>query len=254
MKIIISLASYPARYNTLHLCLQSLFSQTFYADEIILYIPTEKNSLPESVLKFEKQGLNICKVSEDLRPHNKYYYAMQEYKDDIIITVDDDAIYPSNLIELLVISYLKFPFAVSAGRAHGILLGINGYPIEYTQWDWEAKQYDKPLFRLMATGVGGILYPPHCMNKELFRKKNIRKFCLLQDDVWLKCMQLLAGTPVIIIKQNQQHPLGIPNVCTDGLYINNKYKGGTNKAFQLLIDEYKINLREVLRRDEYIQL
>lgn len=252
MKIIISLASYPARYNTLHLCLQSLFLQTFYADKIILYIPTEKSLLPESVLKFEKQGLNICKVSEDLKPHNKYYYAMQEYENDIIITVDDDAIYPTTLVELLVKSYLKFPFAVSAGRAHGILLDINGYPIEYTQWDWEAKQYDKPQFRLMATGVGGILYPPHCISEELFNKDNIRKFCLLQDDVWLKCMQLLSVTPVIVIKQKQQHPPSIPNVYTNGLYINNKYKGGTNKAFQLLIDEYKINLREVLRKDEYI--
>ncbi len=251
MKIIISLASYSARYSTLHLCLQSLFSQTLRADEIILYIATEKGLLPESVLKFEKQGLRICKVSEDLRPHNKYYYAMQEYKDDIIITVDDDVIYPKNLIELLIISYSKFPFAVSAGRAHGILIGTDGYPIQYTQWDWEAKQYDKPLFRLMATGVGGILYPPHCMNKELFSKKNIYKFCLLQDDVWLKCMQLLAGTPVIIIKQKQQHPSVIPDVYRDGLYINNKYKGGTDKAFRLLLDEYKINLREVLKEDEY---
>lgn len=252
MKIIISLASYPPRYNTLHLCLQSLFLQTLRADKIILYVSTDKKLLPESVLKFEELGLCICKVSEDLKPHNKYYYAMQEYREDIIITVDDDVIYPKNLSELLILSYSKFPFAVSAGRAHGIRIGNDGYPIEYTQWDWESKQYNKPLFQLMATGVGGILYPPHCMNDKLFCRKAIREFCLLQDDVWLKCMQLLTETPVVVIKQEHQHPLGIPDVYTDGLYIKNKYQGGTNKAFKSLIDEYSIDLRKVLKKDEYI--
>lgn len=251
MKIIISLASYSERYSTLYLCLQSLFSQTFHVDEVILHIANPKDSLPKSVYQFEDQGLCIREVPEDLKPHNKYYYVMQEYSNDIIITVDDDVIYPKNLIELLVTSYSKFPCAVSAGRAHGIKIDINGCPIEYTQWDWEAKQYDKPLFRLMATGVGGILYPPHCMNRELFHKENIYKFCLMQDDVWLKCMQLLAGTPVVLIRQNHQHPQGIPNVYTNGLFINNKYKGGTNKAFQFLLKEYGINLKEVLEKDEH---
>lgn len=252
MKIIISLASYPVRYNTLHLCLQSLFLQTHRVDQIMLHIITDKKFLPKSVLEFEKQGLVICEVPQDLKPHNKYYYVMQKYRDDIIITVDDDVIYPENLIELLVASYLKFPFAVSAGRAHGIRVGIDGYPIEYIRWDWEAQQYNKPSFRLMATGVGGVLYPPYCMNNELFCKKTICKYCLLQDDVWLKCMQLLAGTPVVIIKQKQQHPPGIPGVYTDGLFINNKYKGGTNKAFQLLLKKYKIDLKEILRKDDLI--
>lgn len=252
MSIIISLASYPARYSTLHLCLQSLFSQTFQVDKIFLYVVPPKKLLPASVTLFENYGLHICEVTEDLKPHNKYYYVMQKYKDDIVITVDDDVIYPHNLVELLMDSYHKFPYAVSAGRAHGIRMKENGKPAEYTNWEWESQRYNKPLFHLMATGVGGILYPPHCMDKKLFCKENIQKFCLLQDDVWLKFMQFMTGTPVVLIRQEKQHPPGILNVYTNGLYINNKYNGGTDKAFQLLLNEYKVDLKGLLKKDGYL--
>ena len=38
-------------------------------------------------------GLEIIFVSDELACHNKYYYAFQQYSDDVIITVDDDVIY-----------------------------------------------------------------------------------------------------------------------------------------------------------------
>lgn len=59
---------------------------------------------------------------------------------------------------------------------------------------------------LLATGVGGILYPPHCMDNRLFDIEKIQQLCLYGDDIWLKAMQLLSGTPVVAIFHENQHP------------------------------------------------
>lgn len=45
---------------------------------------------------------------------------MQEYPDDIVITVDDDLVYPSDMIFNLYQSYLAFPDCVSGMRVHVI--------------------------------------------------------------------------------------------------------------------------------------
>lgn len=51
---------------------------------------------------------------EDIRSHKKFYYAMQEYPDDMIITIDDDVYYRSDTIELLYQTHLKYPQDVCA--------------------------------------------------------------------------------------------------------------------------------------------
>lgn len=54
--------------------------------------------------------------------------------------------------------------------------------------------------RLFATGVGGVLYPPHCMHTEVLNKEAVLSLCLRNDDVWLKMMQVLNNCPVIVVK------------------------------------------------------
>lgn len=253
MDIIISLTSYPKRYPTLHLCLASIFNQSVRPNLVVLYI-YEKDMylLPSKVLEYQKKGLIIKAVKEDLKCHKKYFYAMQEYRENVLITVDDDVIYPFNLVEKLVESFQKFPTSLSAGRAHGMILNSDGSPIPYLDWEWESSCYNRPSFRLMATGVGGILYPPHCLTQETFNISAIQKYCLYQDDVWLKCMELLSGIPVVLIEQPSQHPQGIPNVYTKGLFLENKLNGGTDMAFKLVLDAYSMNLERMFINYEQI--
>ena len=252
MNIIVSLTSYPQRYSTLHICLESLFNQSMKPDLIVLYIYEKDMSLPNSVLEYEKKGLLIKVVNDDLKSHKKYFYAMQEFSNDILITVDDDIIYPVYLVEKLVTSYMQYPKAIFAGRAHGIRLNDDGSLLRYIDWEREIKYYNKPSHRLMATGVGGILYPPHCLTSEVFNKSAIKKYCLNQDDVWLKCMELLSEVPIILIEQASQHPPGIPNVYTEGLYLENKLNGGTDKALSLVLKTYSINLERIFKKYEQI--
>lgn len=252
MNTIISLTSYPARYKTLHICLESLYKQDWPPNIIALYIFEKHTPLPDSVLQYCQKGLQIRYVTEDLKPHNKYYYALQEFKDDILITVDDDMIYPPYLTRKLLDSFARFPRAVSAGRVHGIKLQPNGDPMPYLKWDWESSKYEIPSYALMATGVGGVLYPPDCMPEEVFNKTAFMEYCPTQDDVWLKCMQLLKRTPVVLVRQPSQHPTGIPGVYTKGLFLENKLNGGTDQALHTVLNKYSIKLERIIKKDEQL--
>lgn len=196
-QIIVSLTSYSKRFSTLDICLKSLLNQTMLPDKIILYLSQNESisDVPESVKKLKKNGLEIRFVDMDLKPHKKYYYAMKEFPDDIIITVDDDVIYSKSLVEELYKTYKKFPYCVVAARAHKIKFQGNRIK-KYREWEMNVNE-NVPSFLLMPTGVGGILYPPHLMSKILFDINWIKKYINV-DDLWLKNVEVRSNIPVVM--------------------------------------------------------
>lgn len=81
-KIIVSLTSFPARFEKLHLVIRSLLVQTMPPDAIILYLDDDVvvEELPDSLRKLEKYGLQIEWRQGRIKPHKKYYYAMDQMK------------------------------------------------------------------------------------------------------------------------------------------------------------------------------
>lgn len=228
--IIVSLTSYPLRYNYLYRCLVSIFSQTVKPRKIVLVIyEEEKNGIPEEVLNLTNYGLEIKYVNENLKPHKKYFYTMKEYPDDIIITVDDDSIYDKNLIKRLLKSYKKYPKCVSAGLVHRMTFDESGNINLYSQWEKSYKKQLKPSNELMAIGVGGVLYPPiRSLGMEgLFNKELINKLCLCTDDIWLKYIELNNKVPVVWVKSPFPLPCPIKESSKTGLFLKNA-NGGQN--------------------------
>lgn len=234
-KIIISLTSIPSRYSKLSLCIEGLLRQRMKPDKIILYLGIENKNikLPKKVLNQTKRGLTI-EYREDLKPHTKYFYAIDEYPNDIIITVDDDIFYSKKLVETLYKSYLKYPRCVSCMRSHKIL--FDGNKIKpYNEWIYEynGKDATTPSHLFFATGVGGVLYPPKVLPKEIFEISKLKELSYRQDDVWLKAMEILNNTKVVkasnkdyhlyIVRGTQQIALNKSNVgkCQNDIYINN---------------------------------
>lgn len=240
MKVIVSMASYERRFSTLHLCLDSIVKQFVKPDKILLFLDHFYETIPLQVLKFQELGVEICIAETDLKSHNKYFYAMKRYPNDILITLDDDVIYPPDLLNKLLTSYKKYPFAVSAGRVHKMCFDSNGYVMPYNLWEKEVDLYDTPSMDLIAIGVGGILYPPKCMDKTLFNAKKIQQLCLYGDDIWLKAMQILKGTPVVAIRQKKQHPPVIANTQQQGLYIINKMQQRNDLYIKNVFLEYNL--------------
>lgn len=249
MKVIVSMASYEKRFSTLHLCLESVLKQSIKPDKVLLFLDKQYKTIPYQILELQKFGLEICIAKKDLKSHNKYFYTMQQYPDDIIITFDDDVLYSPNLISKLLESYNKHPFAVSAGRVHKICFDSEGFVMPYDSWDKEVNFYNAPSMELFANGVGGVLYPPKCMDNRLYDAEKIQQLCLYGDDIWLKAMQILKGTPVVAIRQKQQHPPIIANTQQHGLYTINKLQHRNDLYIKNVFHEYNLTRERILKNE-----
>lgn len=242
VNVIVSLTSFPDRINTIHLTIQSLIQQSYSPNKIILWLAKEQfpngdDDLPPQLQILKSNSLFTIKWCDDLRPHKKYFYAMQEYPDSIIITVDDDVIYSRDIVHLLLESYQKFPYAISALRVHLIRLTEDKKIAPYKFWKREIRDVGIPSLALCATGVGGVLYPPHILPKETFNKKNIQELCLNADDLWLKTMELVNCIPVVLAAYPAKIEY-IPESQENALWKKNDINGGNDAQFKALIDIY----------------
>ena len=141
-KVIVSLTSYPGRINFVPETIKTMLLQTYKPDMIILWLGEEKfpnQKLPPVYEKLRKCGVNIF-FRPDLKSHTKYFYAMQEYPNDIIITVDDDSYYENTLVEKLMNSYFDNPDKVSALRTHKIRFNNDFTLKNYSEWIYEYKE------------------------------------------------------------------------------------------------------------------
>lgn len=200
-KIVLSFTTFPPRIDTVWQTAYTLLSQTVKVDHVILWLASTQfesmDALPDSLKRLTKYGLEI-RFCEDLRPHKKYYYAMQEYPDAIVITVDDDVYYPSFLIERLYKKHQEFPDAICCNWAHRIIKSDDGKILPYDRWEKGVSGFDdKPSVSLNQVGYEGVLYPPHSLDSRCFDKELLCKLSLNADDLWLKAMSYLHGTKVI---------------------------------------------------------
>lgn len=195
-RIIVSLTSFPARIDKVWLVIESMLRQVLKPDMIILWLSKEQflsfDALPENLLKLQKRGLQIRFCNDDLKAHKKYYYSMQEFPDDIVITIDDDTIYHTNLVKYLVELYAKYPATICCCRAWKIN-SLNGDMLSYNKWSLINKE-GLPSFDIFSTGLGGVLYPPHSLYKDVFNVDLFKELCFYADDVWLNVMAHLEGT------------------------------------------------------------
>lgn len=239
--ITVSLTSYPARIAAVHLAVRSLLHQTMKADRVILWLareqfPRGEEDLPKELTALVGEGLTIS-WCEDLGPHKKYFYAMQQYPEDIIITADDDMEYQPELIETLYRCYRAFPYAVCCMRAHGIRFGADKSIAPYSQWERDSTRVYIPSMSLMATGVGGVLYPPHCMSDELFNKEQFMSLCPSADDLWLKVMQVMSLTPTVIAGSMPEDSQ-IAGTQDTALWRSNDKKSGNDRQLNAILSVY----------------
>lgn len=198
--IIASLTSFPARLNIVPYVIHSLLRQTMKPDKLILWLAESQfpdRKLPKIFDKIKACGVDI-EFREDIGPHKKYFFAVKEFPEAIIITFDDDIIYDNNIIETLYKSYIEHPECVSAMRVHKIKFLDDGSIAPYSQWEGEYK-HSKGLesHQFLATTGAGTLYPPGVLHNEAFNISAIKKLCPKADDIWLKFMQVMKGSKVV---------------------------------------------------------
>ena len=226
-RLVVSLTSYPARLGTLDQTLATIYAQTRKADEVVLWLAREQfpgleGDIPETLLKLAEEKNLTIRWCDDLKPHKKYFYALREYREDLVVTIDDDLLYPEHMLENLYQSYLRHPKAVSAVRAHLMLFSQAGEIRPYNEWVKETDVCrDQPSMQLFATGGAGALYPPELFPKETFDKAAVLETCLWADDLWLKAAELIADVPVVVAQPFEDLRY-VPGTQEAGLYHQNE--------------------------------
>lgn len=240
-EVIVSLTSHPGRMNTICQCVESLLAQEYANRRIILWLakeqfPALEKDLPGALVNLVHENyFEIRWVDDDLKPHKKYFHAMREFPDMPVVTVDDDVIYEPCMLGNLVDSYLRHPHAVSCHRANLMQIRKDGSFKPYDTWPMDYSFIkDRPSYRLMPTGVGGVLYPPHALPDIAFDKEAIKRTCLMADDLWLKMMTVKNGYPTVRAKNKSSHQL-IEGSQDVALWKHNVINGENDILLNLII-------------------
>ena len=222
--LIVSLTSYPARIKNVWMVVKTLLNQKEVNDlAIILWLSREQfpdgvESLPNNLKRLCSNGLIIRFVDDDLKSHKKYFYAFKEFPNNVVITVDDDVLYPSNLIYTLFTAHKRFTDCVICNRGAVIR---KDFP--YKEWG-QVENYMTPQDNILPTGIGGVLYPPKSYNEAIFSVDTIKQTCINGDDLWLNFMCRIVGTKIVHTKEkfgfitifsSQKSALSISNIECD---------------------------------------
>ena len=241
---IVSLTTFPARFENLWMVLYCLYQQTMLPQRIVVTlvnseVPGGYDSLPDSLKYYSDKGVEFLFVDENLKPHNKYFYTRQKYSNNIVITVDDDFLYLKDTIERLMKLHQKYPNCICTNRGSEIIITNTGEIDHYANWKYILRQ-SGPSNRIIALGFAGVLYPPSFNHKELYNVNKIKRLSLSADDLWLKAMEILSDSKVVV-GDYYAVPTTIPSSQRISLKsINNGTENRNDKCMKNLQNEYDL--------------
>lgn len=247
--IIVSLTSYPARFSSIGLCLKSLLRQNRRPDRIIVWLgsDTAESDVTPEMRRFEDLGVEYrIDPDHNYKSHKKYYYAMREFPDAIIVTADDDLIYPKNWLKTMIKAHRKYPDCVVCRRTH--LIRKNGEEIlPYNQWIDQCRSIHTPSFSLVGTSGSGKLYPPHALDERALDPDAFMRLCTNADDLWVKCMEVLAGKKAVFAKNWKVDLRSTRHSQSESLASGNVGRGENDLFLKQTMDAYGIEPEDFFR-------
>ncbi|MER7560528.1 glycosyltransferase [Nocardioides sp. NPDC126508] len=240
-EVVVSLTSIPHRMLSIGQCIDSLLEQTRRPDKVLLWLSTEnfpdrEADVPAEVLERQDACFQIRWVDGDLAPHKKYFYAVQENPEALIVTVDDDVIYDDNLVETLYAGHLANPRAIICQRANLALFRPDGTLRSYDGWVYDCNYLrGKSSYQLLPTGIGGVLYPPRSLPAATFDVDAISRTSLYADDLWLKAMATANGYPVWMPRERAGYEQ-IQEAQAVALWRRNAFQGNNDLVLEKVFD------------------
>lgn len=240
LKYIVSLTSHGRRIKYIPTALDDILKRSPDYKVVLTIHENDEGFITQEIRNLiSLEALELKVTSTDLGPHLKYFYAMQMYRDLPVITVDDDCLITKSRLDTLYKAYLSNHRYVNAMRVHEIKYD-SGVVLPYNRWGIECKSIVNPSHTLLATGVGGVIYPPNALRLGIQNIPEI-KSCLYADDIYLKVLEFRNHIKVKWIPNPRVHPnqimiqevrdmalMKVNNSGRNDIYIN-KFKSEFNK-------------------------
>ena len=181
----VSLTSFPARINSVHLVIMCLLRQTVLPKKIVLWLSREQfptiDTVPKKLVELQSDIFEVILVDGDLRCFKKYKYIYDYFGEVDFVIVDDDIFYHSDLLETLYRCSLDNPSQIICNRCYRINLLA-----PYSSWHMLKNSTPKiGLVNIMPTGCGGVYYPFGSLNELAFDESIFLEVCPDADDIWL---------------------------------------------------------------------
>lgn len=245
-QVYISLTSIFKKQDSLLQTLHSIMKQTKLPDKIFLYLSEEpyildtgfkdKKITNSNLLKFINDNSMIdIKWVKNTGSYRKLLPLLKDKWDEdcIIITIDDDTIYNTHLIENLVNDYYK----------HKCVIGYRGFTPSFDKFenfDYTKKgKLQKISLYNFLTGKGGILYKPEFFHKTknlIFNEEIYLNICNKQDDLWFYIVRILNNINCYTDNKNYM----IKDIRNAGLFLNfNRLNNNNTIVFKHTIKKLK---------------
>jgi hypothetical protein len=211
---IISLTTYYPRFKYAHLAIESVLAQKCsYKYGVHLYLARAdiiKNGgiIPSEIENLTEKGLKIFITEKDFLVFNKYVHVLKDHPEKTIITIDDDIIYPSYFLDMLIKKTFQFPNCIVCFRGHFLSFDRRGELLPYNLiLNRRLDNYKRllPSYCLLPTGVSGVLYPPHSLHEIAVDHSLFMSLSPHADDIWLKIASLLKGTLCVQVENRNVH-------------------------------------------------
>lgn len=244
-----SLTTFPKRIHEVIYAIRSIMLQTMPPNQVILWLADTQfpnKEIPRNLTSLLTNGLKV-RFCDDLRSHKKYYYALQEQKEnEVVITFDDDIIYHPYTIERLVNKHAQYPECIICSSAHKVTLSNDGRVKSYHEWENVSDGMDRPSMVLSPLTGSGCLYPYAALSNEAFNKNRIKALAFSADDLWIYIMSVLSGRKVCLTDRVAHTFSVVSNSQTEHLGIINCIGDGNNKVISTLQHEYPDALKKIL--------
>lgn len=249
--VVVSMTSYGDRIARAHVALESIAGGWERPGRLILWLEDEAvvNDPPAPLARMRRRGLEI-RHTQDWGPHKKYYpYAASEARHEVpLVTADDDVLYGFRWLGMLLAEHRRHERDVVAHRAHRITLR-DGAIEPYALWGQLAEHEAGP--RTFATGVSGVLYPPHLLDALREAGTAFTECAPRADDVWLHAMALRTGTTVRPVTDGLTEYRSAPQDRWASLGMSNIFEGGNDRqiAATYTPDEVELMWQDQLRAE-----
>ncbi len=241
--VIVSLASIPSRLHIVHLTIRSILNQDVLPEKIILWLHEElKTTVPKKLTKLESNIFSIG-YTQYSSSHRKLVEPLKLYPKKVIITCDDDMMYPKDWLSKLYTSHLDYPQCVMANQTRCISYNNSGELLPYNKWVSKSKSCENPNATL-PIGAGGTLYPPGVMGDQVFDQKLFMDLAPRADDLWFKAMTLLSGTQSKQAENNRKEPIPIIGSQKNSLKKTNIKEDKNRTQWMALDNHFQLNLHK----------
>ena len=195
-----------------------------------------KDSLPALLDELQGERFEI-RYSATTEPHRKLVETLKLHPDRVIVTCDDDMMYPKDWLFRLLESWRQTPDEIVAHRCRRIRIE-NGEMLPYRTWRGESDGESSPL--TIALGWGGVLFPPYSLDERVLEHDTYMRLSPDADDLWYKAMATLKGTA--IRKSRDPYPAPIPIIGSQSISLGKKNIDDDLNRVQLMALAKKYNL------------